>query len=286
MRAAAIDLGSNSCRLFIADKESSGLKEICRQLETSRIGEGVNASGIINEDAAERTINCLKTFRQSMEDKQVQIYRAVATSAVREAANGKEFVQMVLDRTGLKIDIIDGEEEARLSYLGVKKGLNLNSPLVVDLGGGSTEFICVDKDFMISIPLGAVRASEAKWGPEQISELLAPIQANKELFTNCPLVFVGGTASTMAAVKLSLDVFDSTRVHGQRLDIGEIEDLYDMLHKMPLRLRQRLAGLQPERADIIDSGALIMLMIIKTLEKEELIVSETDLMQGIIWSFQ
>lgn len=287
MRCAAIDIGSNSCRLLIADRNQKELMPIYRELKTTRISEGLNQSGKINVEALERTLRCLDHFKKSISDYGVLQYRAIATSAVREAGNGKEFIALAEERCQIKIDVVSGVEEARLSYLGVEKGLEVNHlPLVVDLGGGSTEFICNQLDFIRSIPLGAVRATELNMSAREIAERLTEISQIKETFVDYPLIMVGGTASSLAAIKLGLEIYDPHLVHGQILSRQDLVDLYQMLEKTPLALRKRIPGLQAERADIINQGALIILMIVDILGKNDLIVSETDLLQGMLWEVE
>jgi len=286
MRYGAVDIGTNSCRLLIAQADSEqGLDPLHKEMDTTRIGEGVNHSGLISKEAMERTILTLRRFLEKMHEYQVEKYQAIATSAVREALNGDEFVHLAWEKSKLKVDTVKGEEEAGLSYLGVKQGLKLERcPLVVDLGGGSTEFICPEEKLLLSLPLGAVRSTEADMYAAQIGELLAPLGKIKERLVNRPMVLVGGTASTLVAVKLGLEEYKTELVHGAVLNRTEIGDLYNLLERMPLSLRRRLPGLQPERADIINKGALIILMIMEVLEKKEITVSESDLLQGIIWS--
>jgi exopolyphosphatase/guanosine-5'-triphosphate,3'-diphosphate pyrophosphatase len=286
MRYGAVDIGTNSCRLLIAEADAEkGLNVLHKEVDTTRVGEGVNYSGFISEEAMARTILTLRRFQEKMQEYGVGKYRAIATSAVREAHNGNEFADRVREQSRLYVDIVDGEEEADLSYMGVKQGLKLeDSPLVVDLGGGSTEFVCPEEKLLLSLPLGAVRATEADMYATQIGELLAPLAKLKERLLSRPLVIVGGTASTLVAVKLGMQEYNTELVHGTVLNRAEIGDLYNLLERMPLSLRRRLPGLQPERADIINKGALIILMIVEVLGKTEIIVSESDLLEGMIWS--
>jgi exopolyphosphatase/guanosine-5'-triphosphate,3'-diphosphate pyrophosphatase len=284
MSYAAIDIGSNSCRLLIADIHSSGLQTLYKEIGSTRISTGLSQSGQISAEAAERSLHWLAKTRAALQTYGVEQYRAVATSAVREASNGQAFVDEAARRSQLVIEIISGEEEARLSYIGVEKGLHLDHPpLVVDLGGGSTEFICNEQDFVTSLPLGAVRATEMKLSAAAIVERLQVVQPMKSRFREYPLVMVGGTASSLAAIQLGLDIYDSEQVHGHRLSRQEISDIYQLLERTPLRLRQRMPGLQAERADIINQGVLIILLIADMLEKTEIIVSESDLLQGVLW---
>lgn len=285
MRYGAVDIGTNSCRLLIAEADAEkGLNPLHKELDTTRIGEGVNHSGLISADAMERTIVTLRRFQEKMQEYGVEKHRAIATSAVREARNGDDFVRRAWEESRMKVDIVKGEEEAGLSYLGVKQGLKLErSPLVVDLGGGSTEFICPEEKLLLSLPMGAVRATEADMYAAQIGELLAPLGKIKDQLLNRPLVLVGGTASTLAAVKLGMEEYNAELVHGAVLSRAEIGDLYNLLERMPISLRRRLPGLQPERADIINKGTLIVLVIMEVLGEKEIIVSESDLLQGIIY---
>lgn len=284
MKYAAIDIGTNSCRLFIAEFDGKRLIPLYKDLKTTRIGQGLNDTGLIKPEALSRTLACLTDYHQILVDWGVAKYQAIATSAVREAINGQDFVQQAAAHSRIKVDIISGEAEARLSYQGVVKGLSLkHPPLVVDLGGGSMEFIC-EPDFVLSIPLGAVRATELNMSAAEISRHLDPIQEFQHRFGEHQLVFTGGTASSLAAIKLGLATFEPSLVHGCRLSRTEIDDLYELLARTPLSKRRGLPGLQPERADIIVAGALIVKTTLAKLDKTELYISENDLLQGIIWS--
>jgi exopolyphosphatase/guanosine-5'-triphosphate,3'-diphosphate pyrophosphatase len=285
MSYAAIDIGSNSCRLLIAERNFSGLQVLYKEIETTRIGAGLTQTGKISKEAAEHSWRWMEKIQLLMKAYDVQHYRAVATSAVREASNGKTFVEEATRRSRMLVEIISGEEEAKLSYIGVEKGLQLDHfPLVVDLGGGSTEFICNEQDFVISLPVGAVRITESKMSTGDIARRLQPVQAMQSRFDEYPLVMVGGTASTLASIKLGLEIYDSGKVHGHHVTRQEIADIYQLLERTPLPLRKKLPGLQPERADIIISGVLITLLIMDMLKKTEIIVSDSDLLQGVIWS--
>jgi len=286
MYYGAVDIGTNSCRLLIAQINADNKPiTVYKALETTRMGEGINQSRLLTKEAIERTLLCLSHFRDKMQEYRIEKYRTVATSAVREAKNSDDFIYRVRAQSGIKVEIVNGDEEARLSYDGVVKGLELlESPLVVDLGGGSTEFICPDQNLLLSVPIGAVKAAEADMTASQIIELLNPLMEFKKQLRNHPLVIVGGTATSLVAIKKGLIEYDSEKVHGQKLSRGEIGDLYNLLERMPLALRRRLPGLQPERADIINKGALIILVIIEILGHKEIIVSEADLLAGIIWS--
>lgn len=282
MRYAAIDIGTNSCRLLIGDWEEGKIIPIYRTMMTTRLGENMQESSTLSTEAILRTCECLNEFKKIIDEYEVQSYRAVATSAVREANNKEEFLELIKKESAIDIDIISGLEEANLSYIGVKNSLKLEKPpVVVDLGGGSTELMFEDLS-PTSIPVGAVKVYEQNMSAYDVSQILKPLTKKKEEFSLSPLVCVGGTATSLVAIKFSLEVYRSELIHGQILTRSEIADLYNMLEMMPLSLRKRLPGLQPERADIIPSGTLIMLIIMDILGKEDITVSESDILEGII----
>ncbi len=286
MRYAAIDIGTYSCRLLIAEINKDRLILVHQEIETTRLGQQMSAGGHIGGMAMANTCRALYNFRYRMGEYGVSSYRVIATDAVRQAVNREEFITLAEQECRCLVEVISGEEEACLSYLGVKRGLELKqAPLVVDLGGGSTEFIKENGErFIISLPVGAVKAM--KMSTVEIAKIISPISKNKESFTNNPLVFVGGTATTLVAIKKSLETYRPDLVHGQVLTRREVADIYNMLEMMPLNLRKRLPGLQPERADIIPKGTLIVLLIMEFLGKNEIIVSESDLLEGIIWKMR
>lgn len=284
MRYAAIDVGSNSCRLLVADMNQEQLQPVCRELRSTRLGEGVNANRNISSAAMARTRDCLKDYVDLIQRLGVKKFRMVATSAMRDALNREEFVDLVKESCNCSLEVIRGEEEAQLSYRGVKEGLALSSPLVIDLGGGSCEFRIEDGKelFSLSLPLGAVRATEAQLSTVEAKTILSPLEEHKHKLKDYPLVFVGGTATTLVAMKLSMEIYDPQQVHGQILSREEVADLYNMLALMPLNVRRRLPGLQPERADIIPAGAMIVLLIMDTLKRQQITISESDILDGII----
>jgi exopolyphosphatase/guanosine-5'-triphosphate,3'-diphosphate pyrophosphatase len=286
LRCAAIDIGTNSCRLLIADVSPEGLRPLHRETRTTRVGEGLKNTIRIRKDVIERNIYCLEAFKNTVEEKAVDCYRVVATSALREAENQEEFLGRAWEKTAMQIQVISSEEEARLSFLGVSRGLpSLESPLVADLGGGSLELILEGAEpIFLSLPLGAVRAMEQNLKITEITAVMSPLAFHKNDLAPHPLVMVGGTATTLAAIKHSLLQYDPSLVHGQLLKREEIGDIYNMLERMPLSLRRRLPGLQPERADIIPWGTRIILLLMDILQKGEITVSESDLLEGIIWS--
>lgn len=282
MRCAAVDIGTNSCRLLIAEK-AEPCRTLYRGMVTTRIGEGVDSQGKISPAAMERTVDGLKKLQEIMTRFQIEQMRVVGTSALREAANREEFTKWVGQELNWQVDVISGKEEAQLSYLGVRNGLPLdNPPLVVDLGGGSTEFMIENPlPWYISLPIGAVRAAEANWDDANISALLSPLTQHN-ITSDFPLVVAGGTATTLAAMQLGLKEYDSRLIHGQNLTISQIKYWRDYLASLTLEKRKEITGLQPQRADIIVPGLRILTLIMDKLGYEEMLVSESDILDGII----
>lgn len=285
MRRAAIDIGTNSCRLLIADADEGRYHVIRRELNSTRLGQGVDARRVLAPEAIARTIVCLQEFKQVMEENVVEWFRAVATSAVRDATNREEFLEIVRRECDMKVEVIEGDEEAALSYRGVNCGLSLdNSPLVIDLGGGSCEFILPAEgvNLSMSLPLGAVRATEAGYNPAEIEGILSPLLPFRDRLVSYPVVFVGGTATTLVAMHLALPEYDTRLVHGRILSLPEVQEVYELLAGLSLPELRSLPGLQPERADIILAGALIILEIMKFLSCSQIMVSESDILDGMI----
>ncbi|MDR1615674.1 MAG: Ppx/GppA family phosphatase [Syntrophomonadaceae bacterium] len=288
MKIGAIDIGSNSCRLLIAELgESENLKPLARAMETTRLGEGLSETKRLSKTAMDKTARCLADFHNILKQMNVKQYRLVATSAVREAENKDEFLDRLKNELHLKVDVISGEREAQMSYAGVKKGLCISGPfVVVDLGGGSTEFTWEYDEgmFVYSLKLGAVRAAESAMESGQAENILRSLYEHKRKLSGYHMVFVGGTATTLAAVKKKLKEYDYSEIHGQILTKNELWELYKCLKSLSPEQKKRLPGLQPERADIIVSGAMIVCSVVEFFEKELIQVSESDILEGIIWA--
>ncbi|SDC66896.1 MULTISPECIES: Ppx/GppA phosphatase family protein [unclassified Candidatus Frackibacter] len=294
-RLAAIDIGTNSTRLLIGELLLRGeMQPLATELRTTRLGKGVDSSQCLQPEAIERTIKALSEYRRLLDDYQVNKFRVVATSAVRDAVNRQLFIDKVNERTGLNVEVISGEEEAELSYLGVVKGLSdqlLDSNLVLDIGGGSTEFILGVKDKIkerFSIDVGAVRMTEKSSDIEQrsemISSLITPVIKKIDDNLEC-LLGVGGTITTLAAIDQSLSSYDPKKVHGYALDISTIKEILLKLNTKSITERKAVIGLQPKRADIIVAGIQILLEIMKRMRKKKIIVSESDILEGIIYDY-
>ena len=310
MRFAAIDIGTNSTRLLISDFSDSGPKILERTMEITRIGRNINSTGKISSSSAENTLNTLKKYKDLIIKHDVLKYRAVGTSAVREASNSQWFASYIKENSGIIIDIITGEEEACLSFNGASRGLDLapedqsKKILVLDIGGGSTEFILGTAgsksgpqiDMIKSLNIGSVVLTEkfiqgTLPQRDELDQLESYIRSSvREIVENIAcekvikIVGVAGTITTLAAIDLELEEYDSKKIHRHKLSYEWIKDTYKILCKTDLKDRKQITGLAPGRADIIISGTAILLEILKKLDKKTLIVSEQDILDGIIYS--
>lgn len=285
MRIGAIDIGTNSTRLLIADYSNQGIKEIYRDLRTTRIGEGMVNSQEIKPQVLERTINCLLEYQRRCDEFQVERIITVATSAVRDAINKHWVVEQIKDKTTLNIAVLSGMEEARLSYIGAigKEVVGEIKKVVVDIGGGSTELIYPTKDGLEfkSVNIGAVRLKDNKDLELKVKETLQQF-ITPQFPENFALIGVGGTITTLVAIKLKLETYDGEKVDGFNLTYEDIVQIYNQLVAMPVEERKKLKGLQPERADIIIHGTLILKELLSMLKKDVVTASEKDILQGII----
>jgi len=298
-RIAVVDLGTNSTRLLVADVAAGGvLTEVERRSEVTRLGQGVDATGRLIEEAMERVIGVLATYRQDGEQHGAQSSIALATSAVRDAANGDEFRAAVKERTGFDVITISGDEEARLTFLGATAGGAPQSGpvLVIDIGGGSTELVVgapgTAPAFHVSTRLGSVRQTERHITgdppPHEDMEALAA-EAREIIAAGVPAavresvadgIAVAGTATSLAAIDQELAPYDSTKVHGYRLVLGECERMLARLAAAPLEQRRETPGLHPDRAPTIVAGAAILVEATRAFGLEEVEVSEADILHG------
>ncbi len=285
MRVGAIDVGSNSTRLLVADIEENGtVIPVARELKTTRLGQGISG-GVLLGEPVERTLAVIRHFNDIAERAGAQHVMVAATSAVRDARNKDEFASRVKLLTGRDLLVLSGEEEARLSYLGVTSGLELPGEIVVvDIGGGSTEFTWRYKDDIkcASVKAGAVRMTETGYGGGEIRfALKETLQAvARDGFDE--VVAVGGTATTLAAIELGLRQYDPGKVHGYRLEFEAVVGLDEKLHALSLEERKRLPGLQPQRADIIPAGTRILRRVMQELHAGHVTVSEADILYGLV----
>lgn len=293
-----IDIGTNSCRLFIAELEntSEGKKikrELVKDVEIVKLGEGVNKTHNLNPNAIKRTLDCLKKYKEKASSYGVENIRAFATSAVRDAENREVFLQEVL-KLGIKIECISGKTEATLNFLGNSLVFK-DRILVVDIGGGSTEFtLGKDKsiDFIQSINIGAVRATEKffsdnDYSEEKLEKCKVWIRKNLEILKTIKdrefkLIGVAGTATTQISVRDKMEIYDSSKVHMATLTLDELKENLSLFLSKNFEERKNIIGLEEKRADVIIAGTLILLTILEELNQDKIIISESDNLSGAI----
>ncbi|MGK8487197.1 Ppx/GppA phosphatase family protein [Nocardia asiatica] len=310
-RVAAVDCGTNSIRLLIADVLGDGrLADVHREMRIVRLGQGVDATGSLAPEAIERTRAALADYTASMREAGVGRVRMVATSATRDAANREDFFAMARAELGTVVagaeaEVITGDEEARLSFAGAIGELSEAAGpfVVVDLGGGSTELVFGDSagvQAAFSADVGCVRITErCLAGNPPTAEQVAAARAFAaerlaEAFTHVPVdgartwVGVAGTMTTLAAVALDLPEYDSARVHLTRLTMDQVHDVCDRLIAMDHDQRAALGPMHPGRVDVIGGGAVITEVLAEELARRagisELVVSEHDILDGIALS--
>lgn len=322
MKLAAIDIGTNSTRLLISRckkiNSTSKVTTFVRETEITRIGKDLNKTGLISKNSAEETINVLAYYLKKIKTESVENFRIVGTSALRKAKNASWFKELVNEKLGVNVEIVSGIEEARLSFYGVLRGenadslpkriktlssqTNLNNILVVDIGGGSTEFILGSYEGEIilvhSIDLGCVNLTErfiknatGKPGKQELKELNEFISARiMDLVVKIKkpgfsiLIGLAGTISALAAVDLGLVTYSKNKIHHHVLSAQKVRQIYELFCGLNLEERKKIAGLDPKRADIIISGTAILLKIMDMLGVEKLLVSEDDILDGIVYS--
>jgi exopolyphosphatase/guanosine-5'-triphosphate,3'-diphosphate pyrophosphatase len=299
MRVAVVDIGTNSTRLLVADVAADGtLAELERRSRVTRLGEGVDSTGVLSPAAIARVFAVLDGYARSIERHHAEVRTAVLTSAVRDAANGAEFVAQVQQRYGLQARAIPGSEEAQLTYLGATadRGSGEERTLVIDVGGGSTELIVgagTAVEFFVSMQAGVVRQSERHLSsdPPSVSELGSlATEVSALIARSVPLevrrgggraIAVGGTATSCAAIDQDLEPYDSARVHGYRLPLSTLKLLLARLASMDLAQRRRVRGLQPDRAPTVVAGVVILICVLEAFELDALEASEHDILRGV-----
>ncbi|MEU4693371.1 Ppx/GppA phosphatase family protein [Actinoplanes sp. NPDC023714] len=298
MRVAAIDCGTNAIRLLIANvsDNSEKLVDVARRMEIVRLGEGVDRTGLLAPAAIERTRQALLGYAAEIAELGVTRVRMCATSATRDAGNAQDFRDMVRGVLGIDPEVITGEEEAALSFLGAVRGLDAPGPyLVFDLGGGSTEFVTgtTSVEHAISMDIGCVRMTERHLhgDPPTPAEIAAAtediVAAVDTALAAVPgkqartLVGLAGTVTTVAALALELDGYDSTRIHHSRIPAADVARVTRDLLSMTVAERRALPVMHPGRADVIGAGALIEQIIVERSGHDTIIASEHDILDGI-----
>ena len=302
-RLAAVDMGTNSTRLLVADSDggpTAPLSAVERHMHITRMGQGVNADRRFHPDAIERTLVVLRKYRDIMDSSGVDGIRATATSAARDATNRDELLGPASEILGTTVELISGEEEGRLTFLGATTGLDAPAPhLVVDIGGGSTEFTVGTGTpaGTISVDVGCVRLTEA-WlhsdppAPEELAQALSVVQAYLDDVDRLlpaagqaqTLIGTAGTVTTVAAVEIGLPEYDPEVLHHFRLTRAAAEDVFRTLATEAAADRRHNPGLEAARVAVIVGGAAVLVAVMRHWGFEEMIVSEADILDGLIRS--
>jgi len=298
-RYATIDVGTNTVRLLLADAEDdTTYRVVFEEQVITRLGERLQETGTLSPAAMERTIRVLQRFAETAKDHRVEEILAVTTSAAREAKNRAEFLDRARGEAGIDLVVISGEVEATLTALGVAHALGLDhaTMLIVDIGGGSTEFTAFEQGRVtgsVSLPIGVVKLTEAhlKGDPPSREELQSATTSIRQTIRQVPaslnipaavLVATAGTPTTLAAIDLRMTTYDGDRVTGHRLSRKRIQELLDRLCSLPLRRRREIVGLEPTRADVIVAGTLLTREILELFSFDELTVSDGGLREGVL----
>ncbi|MEU6280840.1 Ppx/GppA phosphatase family protein [Streptomyces sp. NPDC047028] len=317
-RVAAVDCGTNSIRLLVADatvsKSASGagetgeLLDLDRRMTIVRLGQGVDRTGRLAPEALERTFAACREYARIIKEHGAERLRFVATSASRDAENRDDFVRGVLDILGVEPEVITGDQEAEFSFTGATKELtgrtDLATPfLVVDIGGGSTEFVVGEEQVRAarSVDVGCVRMTErhlvhegAVTDPpteEQIAAMKADIEAALDLAERTvplrearTLVGLAGSVTTVSAIAQDLPEYDTARIHHSRVSRERVREITEWLLRSTHAERSAVPSMHPGRVDVIGAGALVLLTIMERTGAEEVVVSEHDILDGIAWS--
>ncbi|MFJ4842346.1 exopolyphosphatase [Streptomyces sp. NPDC088746] len=309
-RVAAIDCGTNSIRLLVADVDpaTGAFAEIDRRMRIVRLGQGVDRTGRLAPEALERTFDACREYAEAVKELGAERIRFVATSASRDAENSDTFVRGVLDILGVEPEVVTGDEEAQLSFDGATKELvgsdHLEKPyLVVDIGGGSTEFVVGDDRVRAarSVDIGCVRMTERHLvldgavvdppTPDRIAAIRADVGAALDLAEEsvpissaATLVGLAGTVTTVAAMALGLEEYDSEAIHHSRVSLAQVREITARLLASTHEERAAIPAMHPGRVDVIASGALVLLAVMERTGAREVVVSEHDILDGIAWS--
>ena len=304
-RVAAVDCGTNSIRLLVADvdeAEGAPLREVDRRMEIVRLGEGVDRTGRLSPAALERTFTACDAYAEVIRAAGAERVRFVATSASRDVENRDDFVAGVRERLGVEPEVVTGDEEARLSFAGATRELlggDAATPfLVVDIGGGSTELVLGARDVTAarSVDVGCVRMTERHLHDDpptaaQVAAARADVEeAVRDAARTVPLaeartlVGLAGSVTTVAAMALGLAAYDPERIHHSRISAADVHDVARTLLAMTRDERAALPFMHPGRVDVIGAGALVLAVVLENVPVDEVLVSEHDILDGIAFS--
>jgi exopolyphosphatase/guanosine-5'-triphosphate,3'-diphosphate pyrophosphatase len=295
VRVGVVDIGTNSTRLLVADVDDERVTEVERESRVTRLGQGVDASGRLEDDAMRRVLDTVAEYRARMDELGTERAVAVLTSAVRDASNGGEFTQAVSEHV-TDARTITGDEEAALTFAGATSERAGDGELVViDIGGGSTELVTGhdgEVDFHVSMQAGVVRLSERHLhgdppDPDEVASLVEDFRAI--LAESLPqevadrvdaAIAVAGTPTSAAAIELELEPYDPSRTHGHVLELGTLEEQLAFLADMNLERRREVPGLHPDRAPTIVAGVAMLMECVRAFGLQRVEVSEHDILRG------
>jgi exopolyphosphatase / guanosine-5'-triphosphate,3'-diphosphate pyrophosphatase len=301
VRIAAVDIGTNSVRLLVAEVADDGsVRPLERLMRITRLGQGVDANRRLAPEAIERTLAVLREYRTVIDRLGADRVRATATSAARDATNRDDFFTAGHDALGTELELIPGEAEAALSFRGATQDLDEPGPyLVIDIGGGSTEFVVgtTEPTGLVSVDIGCVRITEQFLhsdppAPEELSEAVSVVRDHlADVKREVPgiadvatVIGLAGTVTTVAAIELGLPAYDPERIHHFRLGREAVEDVFRTLATESASERRHNPGLEAERVDVIVGGAVVLASVMRVFDIKELLVSEADILDGLVLS--
>lgn len=296
MRVAAIDVGTNTTRLLAVDASApTSYRELDRRLAFTRLGEGVDSSRTLRDDAVERTIHAVAEYCAECGEINVQRLRVAGTSALRDATNVRAFKEAIKRISGAELEVISGEEEARLTFLGATLDLPHGRHLVCDIGGGSTELVMGNDgriEVATSLDIGSVRMTERyiRADPPATEEILLMEDAIDQKLSGASLgdvsgaefVGVAGTVTTLGAMHLGLTEYDPAKTHLLQMDVKDVRRQYRRVAGMTVADRRKIPGMPEGRADVIVAGASILVRVMAHWAFDHVIVSEKDILDGLV----
>lgn len=300
MKIGTIDIGTNSMRLLIADYNDNKIENRKKYINTTRIGQGVDQDGYITNEALERNLKALKEFADKCNEEKCEKVYCMGTSALRDSKNGQDFINEAKKLTNIDVKIICGKEESNLGFIGVLEGTEGDKKediLVIDIGGGSTEFVVGNEDgikFCKSENVGALRMTEKFITTDPISDeefnsmtsfiedTISSTINQLETMNISKLVGIGGAITSLSAINQQLEVYSMEKVHNSVVTKKDLEKILQNLKIMTLNDKKTLKGLQPKRADIITAGVKILHIVMEKLEIEKIMISEYDNLEGLM----
>lgn len=296
-RVAAIDVGTNSTRLLVAEEQAGGFRSLDRRMTITRLGQGVGSRKILAPEALERTLRTIAEYAAMCGEYGVSRLRVTGTSAVRDAHNREEFFEGVRKLTGTEPELLTGEAEARATFLGTLSDLDQSGPvLVVDIGGGSTELISgvgVPEN-IVSLDVGCVRMLERHLHSdpptseeldalrEEVTQLLVGAREMLNVPAGARMIGVAGTVTQLATLKAGVPVYDPDVNHHSVLSHGDVRRLARRLASLPYEQRRNVKGLEAGRVDVIVAGAAILQCVLEVFDVPEILVSEKDILDGLV----